>query len=261
MGDATSTGQDAGASAGAAYASAEFGPEAGPVGAAIGGFVGGKLGGAVGSIFGGGGAACECQLGSCDDDDNLDLAKYNVLRAQCDPAVAGLIDRAVEQQMVGVRAQLANVPGGGDIANRFEICGKLAAYAKAAAEHWTVPPNNTAAQVWRAQDAACKAQGYAAWNGSHCVAVPKVPLPCPGAGRNKAGDLLTYRDKDGNCVSCPNGVETVNQGQANMSFRCKETTLAAKVVKTTAVVAGVGALGWVAWKFVPWRALFGKVFA
>lgn len=257
FGDATSTGTDAGATAGAAYASSQFGPEAGPIGAAVGGFVGGKIGGAVSSMFGGGAAPCECQLGACDDSDNLDLTKYNILRSHADPSVAALIDHQVEASMPDVRAKLA-AAGAGEagkaLADRIEICAKLTAYAQAAAAHWTLGPS-PAVLAFRAADADCRAKGYAGWNGSFCVAVPHVAMPCPGQGRNAAGDNLTYRTPEGACVSCPGGVEWVNRGQANAYFRCKPPPMspAKKAAVATVAVGVVAGVGWALWTFKPWR--------
>ena len=227
-------GRTAGSSGGAAAAGTFFGPEAAPIGAAVGGYIGGHLREWVGNTwsmvkgwFGGGSAPCECQLGACyadeDEDiaagrqtgekDTLSMEKYGVLASQCpSPEVMAVI----EQQVMAQTQPMLDRGDDFDEVNRIRICARLAAFAKCRDEGWAAP-KTSAADAWAAADAECKAQGMRQWNGTNCVAWPKVPVGCPGQGWVN-GLLHGYMGPEG-CVYCPTGVKTHDeQGNLMLQF-------------------------------------------
>jgi len=241
-------GREGGSKAGAAYATAEFGPEAAPIGAWIGGFVGGSVGGGISELFDPS-APCECMLGACNDDDDLDLAKYNILRSHADPKIAEIIDHMVVETMGPVRAQVGNVPGGADLANRIEICLKLELYAEAARQGLKLPP------------AAAPPPVTAKFN----------PDTCQGE-RDSRGLFTRYRAKNGECIFCPGGVGHDFTNSNDLKWFCLPVALPAPdaprgdvprlprtptqtAVASAVSVASVAGLAYSVWKFIPWKAL------
>lgn len=255
-------GREGGAAGGAAIATACVpcgGPLAAPVGAAIGSFIGGNLRSwAKGAWSGIKGlfshtAGCVCQLGACadDDDDVIDMVKYNILKSQCkSPEAQALIEKTV----------IAHI---GPDQNEMRICARLAAFAKCRDENWVIP--NPEAVAFAKADADCKAKGYAGWNGTNCVAIPQLPKPCPGGERDASGMMHGFRGLDDQCVFCPNGTRRKSTEWLlnDVNFECIPSVSTGVVAQFSAlstpkkVAVGAVAAGglWVAVRYAMGKAL------
>jgi hypothetical protein len=201
----------------AGAALSEFGPVGVVVGAYLGGhareWAAGAWEGATGWIGLGGSAPCECQLGACNDggDNTFNHDKFNALAGNCKSAKAqAAIEKGVLNAMAPLRAAQNDTTK--PLYDRMEICMKLTAFAECAAKGWT-------------DDAPCP--------GGRIRMPHEVNLP--------GGQVVTSL---GACECIPGFVDN----PAGADLPCVLAGSAAPAdgspIKTVAVVAGVGAVGW-----------------